>query len=453
MRVFVALLFLLVAMPVFSEVGCPWKKGMDLILSEFPESAPDKNLTRLEVYEDLDCLHIVLNQNYLPAKIHPEAKIIENLIKLKITEKEQTSSELLGRVFSIHSGLVDLHLSYSLGDQQKNFLVTSEEFGLPFFLKKNGDIFEAINADVSEPLKECDILQPTLVDKDEGIYKFVLRPTHSVSEQMSCTLKSGKLVKLDLYSVPELYVNNTEFEEDKIHRLQNDVVYIRPGSLLSFTPRQQEIIAYLKTSNDKIILDLSRNPGGEGIYAAKAAQALYTAQEQIPGSSSDEVQSKFKAIGFANTLLSLGPLFDQETLKTYMDYASSLKDLSLQELFDTFVKKEKIVYAGERGRSFMAQMIIITSSACSSACEDFSEKLGPHPRVKVIGKNTAGMIHFSNATTYILPNSGIKVYIPTRVASYDNDAEEGVGYPVDLKMDFIDLMNPEGLFDEAFRHQ
>jgi hypothetical protein len=450
MKLFVALLFASLSLPAFSGASCPWKKGTDVSLFEFPESSPDKNLTQLEIYEDLDCLHIVLNQNYLPAKVHPEAKIIEKLIKLKVTQKEQTASELLGQIFSIHSELIDLHLSYSLGDLEKKFLVKAKELGLPFFFKKTGYFFEAINGDVSEPLKECDILQPTLVSRGEGIYKFVKGPAHSASEQMNCTLKSGKVVKLGLYPVPELYVTNAEFEEDKIYRLQNGVIYIRPGNLLAFTTRQQGIIDYLKTSNDKIILDLSRNPGGEGIYAAKAAQALYTAQEKIPGAFINEVQSKFKSIGLANTLLSFGPLFDQETLKAYMENVSSFKDLSLNDLLDTFVKEEEIVLKGERVRPFKGQLIIITSSACSSACEDFSEKLGPHQSVKVIGKNTAGMIHYSNAATYILPNSGIKVYIPTRVASYDNEAEEGVGYPVDLKMEFIDLKNPEILFDQAF---
>ncbi|MGE3611731.1 MAG: hypothetical protein AB7I27_19225, partial [Bacteriovoracaceae bacterium] len=46
---------------------------------------------------------------------------------------------------------------------------------------------------------------------------------------------------------------------------------------------------------------------------------------------------------------------------------------------------------------------------------------------------------FSNAMTFMLPNSGIVVRLPTLLHKYENDAPEGVGYAPNRELTYIDL--------------
>lgn len=437
----ILILSLILSSAAYGE-GCPWEVGGDIIITETPEPRENQDLSKTDLLEDLDCLELILKLNYVVLKTNKDNNLISNLIELKREIKAKDSNAFLEDIFGLHEGLIDFHLSYSL-ETRKRFQVATSRFGLPYQFKLIDGYYEGVNEETSEPLLGCDSVTPELINEAEGIYLFILESGRNPSEEINCELKSGKMVKIDsAYPVSEFYINNERFEVDKIYELDSNTVYVKPGSLMTFSKLQQEVIDYIKTTEKNIILDLTSNPGGENVYANKFTKSIYTPEEHIPGFEVLEIQSHLKTIGFLNSFYLMGVDYWSE----YSDFMNSVKSAPIKSLVETTIEKSKESFRGERGSKYTGKLAILTSSNCMSACETFVEQLSPHSNSFVLGQNTAGMIHFGNATTYFLPNSGISMYIPTHAAVYENDTPEGVGYPVDVEMKYIDLSSPEKLF-------
>ncbi len=69
----------------------------------------------------------------------------------------------------------------------------------------------------------------------------------------------------------------------------------------------------------------------------------------------------------------------------------------------------------ERGefKGIKKPIYILIDRSCGSSCEFVALSLSLHPYVKIVGENSSGSIHFSNAPFAILPHSKFRVRIPT----------------------------------------
>ena len=72
---------------------------------------------------------------------------------------------------------------------------------------------------------------------------------------------------------------------------------------------------------------------------------------------------------------------------------------------------------------------------CGSSCEFVVSGFQWHDYVKTVGENTNGTFHFSNTGLAILPNSKIRVNIPSQYSEYfDQRFIERVGFTPDIKV-------------------
>lgn len=221
---------------------------------------------------------------------------------------------------------------------------------------------------------------------------------------------------------------------DEIYNRSN-YLYFRPGSLIHFTAGQKSFIETISNSDKNIVLDVRGNGGGDDVFAFSLAEAVFTKEQIIPQTRL-QVTSLFQSIGFSLSLL----IFEYDVAESYRkDVAQKVENLSLQELLPFQIQSETKKLVGKRSNPFKSKIVILTDGACASSCETIVEKLSAHPNVQIMGSNTAGALHFSNAMTYMLPHSGIVVKLPTLLHKYENDAPEGIGYKPDVEILNIDL--------------
>lgn len=237
--------------------------------------------------------------------------------------------------------------------------------------------------------------------------------------------------------------SNDEVTLDRQYNEENIIenskyIYFRPGSLVTHSKVQDEFISRVKETDKNLVIDLRGNPGGENYFGFALARALYTKDQKIPVATKLQVHSPLQRIGFGLTLLTFG----HELAETaWSEVTREVEKLSFSEMLRYEIRKETEELIGERPAPFKSKVVLITDGGCISACETVVEKLSFLPNVKRVGANTAGGIHYSNAMTFILPNSGIVADIPSLHYQYEVDAPEGVGYPVDEHRSFVKLDN------------
>jgi C-terminal processing protease CtpA/Prc len=103
------------------------------------------------------------------------------------------------------------------------------------------------------------------------------------------------------------------------------------------------------------------------------------------------------------------------------------------------IEEKRNDYPGVRLTEYKSKIFLLIDQDCGSNCEVIVEKLTAHPKVTTVGANTIGALHYGNPITYVLPNSGILVYLPTRREVLENDAVEGIGYIPNIKTNYVDL--------------
>lgn len=105
-----------------SAAECPWLSYTGAELLPFDSDlSVDKSLTEAQVEADLNCLKLLFQNYYVAQRIYGEDKLISRL-NLEISHKSPlTSKQLMEKIFSLHEGMIDFHLNYSLGDQQLRF--------------------------------------------------------------------------------------------------------------------------------------------------------------------------------------------------------------------------------------------------------------------------------------------------------------------------------------------
>lgn len=226
-----------------------------------------------------------------------------------------------------------------------------------------------------------------------------------------------------------------DLNHDEIYDRSN-YLYFRPSSLIHFTAGQKRFIETVSNVDKNIIIDIRGNGGGDDAFAFALTEAVFTKDQKIPATTKLQVASLFQSIGFSLSLI----MHEYDVAESFRKtIAEQVEKLSLQELLPFQIQSETQKLIGKRSTPLKSKIIFITDGACASSCETIVEKLSAHPNVQIMGTNTAGALHFSNAITFMLPHSGIVVKMPTLLHQYENDAPEGIGYKPDIEALNIDL--------------
>lgn len=419
---------------------CPWRSGVELFQPEYSEEVI--SLSVEEMNQDLDCLELLLENVYVGAKFNSQIDFKKRISELRKNLIPKTNDKFIGDLFKLHEGLIDLHLSYSAAGQTLRFNSSGSDFGLPMTFRKVGELYERTDEEGNSKLIGCKELEP--IRLSSSLYIFRLRKGLKPEDPIHCTIEGGEERRFpQSYSIPNVFSNNESFDQDKIYHFPGDIIYFKPGSLINSNDAQKEIIEYVRHHDQRLIIDLLANPGGENIFPDALAQAIFSVNEKIPARRTYQISSGLQMIGFANTLFAIGHEAAEEFKRSIENYFTQ----NMAEIMEPLnTDWETVNLKGERETTYQSEIIILTSAECTSACESFLEYLSVHPKVKVLGKNTAGMTYYANSASYKLPNSGAHAYLPTIYSEPENDGPEGIGYPVDVKMDFIDLSDPEKLF-------
>lgn len=232
-----------------------------------------------------------------------------------------------------------------------------------------------------------------------------------------------------------------DLEAEKLH-VRSNFTYFKPGFPLppSLSKGQSEFIEYIRQNDRPLVIDLRGNSGGDNVFAENLSNWLFTSDQPIPNSEVTQKKSPLQLIGHCNTVK---VIFHDDVRSTEAcnEAFEKIKDLAFSDLVKTNFTTAIQSYVGLRSTPFQSQVILIIDSGCASACETIVEKLSAHPKVKIIGAHTYGALHYSNAMSLILPNSGIWISIPTRREKLEKDAPEGYGYSPNLVIDHIELEN------------
>lgn len=339
---------------------CPWVnlRGAEMMAFDSDLSV-DKPLSKDDVESDLKCLKILFENFYVAQTFYGDDVLISRLNQGIKEAQDLSGQELMKKIFALHQGMTDVHLGYSLGEEEARF-----------------------------------------------------------------TTFNKKTVEL-----------SDELPYDVVHDM-GDSLYFRPGSLINFSDEQKAFIELVGQTDKNLILDLRGNGGGDDDFAYALTEALFTPTQEIPLTKRHQVHSPLQRIGFSLTLLIHG----YEVAEAYRrDVRDEVQSLPFKELLPFTMSEEMEDLKGKRKSAFKSKITLITDGDCASSCETIVEKLSAHPQTKVVGTNTSGALHFSNAVVFMLPHSGIVVRLPTLFHEYENDAPEGVGYAPDVETTYVDL--------------
>lgn len=230
-----------------------------------------------------------------------------------------------------------------------------------------------------------------------------------------------------------------DFEVGKIID-RGSFVYFKTGDVHPpITESQNEFIDFVRNRDRNLVIDLRSNGGGDDAFAQELAKVLFAADEPIPNTTKNQLLSPLGIIGFCLTLATIyGP--EMGGGKEYCDQVrTSVSGLPFERLTPHTFQAKTDSLRGSRPLRYQSKIYLIIDPTCASSCETIVEKLSAHSRVVTIGQPTYGALHFSNAGTFILPNSGMVVRLPTLRQDYENDAGEGVGYQPQIPVTDIDL--------------
>jgi hypothetical protein len=119
----ILLLCLFVAQSSFAS-HCPWLRASAENLASFDtDLSYDRSLDSRQVKEDLSCLKIIFENFYVGRLGYPGVDLIGRIEKeISTAGGATTSKDLMKRVFKLHKGMADIHLSYRLWSEPENTL-------------------------------------------------------------------------------------------------------------------------------------------------------------------------------------------------------------------------------------------------------------------------------------------------------------------------------------------
>jgi hypothetical protein len=204
-------------------------------------------------------------------------------------------------------------------------------------------------------------------------------------------------------------------------------------------PKWNGIKTAIKTvmKSDIIIVDLRGNSGGSSDIAKRIARWLIN----------DSIIHNKKRIYRRNTLESWNAYrnnindIKERVSKEGRDTSYFVEDFQYIDLAIEKLKESNspqyLIYdfkAPEVSKvNFKGKIYILVDRLCGSSCEHMIELLRFHPTTKLVGENSAGLIHFGQMGVITLPKSAIKVSFSTQFfEGFQEGFYEKMGYPPDF---------------------
>jgi hypothetical protein len=228
-----------------------------------------------------------------------------------------------------------------------------------------------------------------------------------------------------------------QLESEKVYD-RGDYVYFRPAQILmpDLSQPQKDLIEIIKNNDRNLVIDLRETRGGGGPLPQELATNIYTAAQHIPSDTTFQVRSYLAYVGLAITSK---VVFGDQGKEFYEEMKTRVTNTSFTDMIHFVIEEKRNDYPGVRLTEYKSKIFLLIDQDCGSNCEVIVEKLSAHPNVTTIGANTIGALHYGNPISYVLPNSGILVYMPTRREVLENDAVEGIGYIPNIKTNYVDL--------------
>jgi hypothetical protein len=228
-----------------------------------------------------------------------------------------------------------------------------------------------------------------------------------------------------------------QLEKEKIID-RGEYVYFKPAEVLmpQVTDAQKSFLEFVTKTDRNLVIDLREVRGGGGSFPEELAQRLFTVSQNIPQKKTQQIRSGLVHIGFAVTARIV---YGDQVKDFFESIRESVNERMVSDLIAFEIEEEVTQRSGQRLQPFQSKIVLLIDGSCASECETIVELLSAHPNAKLVGQNTMGALHFSNAVSFTLPHSGIWVRIPSLVHILENDAEEGVGYVPHEFQEFVDL--------------
>lgn len=173
-----------------------------------------------------------------------------------------------------------------------------------------------------------------------------------------------------------------------------------------------------------VILDVRSNDGGDDTIAVELVRMLNGGSFEHPISEQIRLESK-NSLGLRlNSDINILNQFLKrkesapEYLRTSIDEQRIyLNNSTEKNEFIRMTPKGERVLDSRRisSKKFAGDIFILTDKFCGSSCEFLVSSLEIFPKAQRVGENTQGCVHYSVPGLLVLPNSGIKVYVPTQV--------------------------------------
>ncbi|WP_413613385.1 S41 family peptidase [Bdellovibrio sp. HCB-110] len=234
----------------------------------------------------------------------------------------------------------------------------------------------------------------------------------------------------------------------RIDRLgKKKILYI---SITSFPESQNEVwkgfinsVSTKIRNTDAVVLDLRGNSGGDDAKGMELAQLLFGHPFEHP------IKRQYRSQTPETLALAINKIKIEINNKKYL--GDKIPEHVVEELGDSkerysmalkgqlpteFIRTDKGI--GKRSdpiTGYNKPIYILMDRACVSSCEFTIAAFEWHNHVKTVGENTSGTFHFSNVGMAVLPNSKIKIRIPTQYSEYyDHRFIERIGFTPNVKV-------------------
>ncbi|MBT4790333.1 MAG: hypothetical protein HON90_02080 [Halobacteriovoraceae bacterium] len=215
-----------------------------------------------------------------------------------------------------------------------------------------------------------------------------------------------------------------------------------------------DTLKQIKEESKALIVDMRGNGGGDDTISEEWAELFYGGTYPTPILKTISKVSPARYALRANSikLQLLNYKSNNETPppflnKQYLDRIKKMKLAKSGKLDSKSVKNfhQKGKFIPKKG--FNKPIYFLVDRRCASSCEHTLEYFEAHPKRKVFGENTAGLIHFGDTGRLILPYSGIDILISVKYLKYkDGRFAERKGYTPDVM-----LKNGEDALDSALK--
>jgi C-terminal processing protease CtpA/Prc len=202
----------------------------------------------------------------------------------------------------------------------------------------------------------------------------------------------------------------------------------------------QSVSSRLKHA-DSVVIDLRGNTGGNDAKGMELAKILFGHDIEHPIKHQYRSQTPETLALLVNRLKVeiMNMKYDGLKVPDYLfnefDNAEKYYDLALKGEVAT----EKIRTGKGSGNrlnpitGYTKPIYLLMDGVCGSSCEFTIAAFEWHSYVKRVGESTNGTFHFSNSGIAVLPNSKIKVMIPSQYSEYfDRRFIERIGFTPDI---------------------